>query len=82
MAFRLGPGARAVLVASVVVASPLGISAAQPDPSLLTNLGSLANIPAPLPMTIRPRVFAAYGSLIAAAMLSILYLYRGRAFIV
>jgi diguanylate cyclase (GGDEF)-like protein len=39
-------------------------------------------IPSPLPMTISPGMFAAYGALIAAAMLLILYLYRGRAFVV
>jgi diguanylate cyclase (GGDEF)-like protein len=39
-------------------------------------------IPSPLPMTISPGMFAAYGALIAAAVLMILYLYRGRAFVV
>jgi diguanylate cyclase (GGDEF)-like protein len=42
----------------------------------------LRNVPAPSPMLVSPRVYAAYGALIAAAMLSILYLYRGRGFIV
>ena len=42
----------------------------------------LRNIPAPSPIAIQPRVFSAYGALIAAAMLSLLYLYRGRAFVV
>jgi len=67
-----------VLVAIV----PLAAVAAQPAPDLLANLDSLQRIPSPLPMTISPRMFAAYGALIAAAMLSILYLYRGRAFVV
>ena len=55
---------------------------AQPSPNVFENLESLENIPAPSPISIRPRLFAAYGALVAAAMLSILYLYRGRAFVV
>jgi diguanylate cyclase (GGDEF)-like protein len=43
---------------------------------------ALQAIPSPLPMTINPRAFAAYGALIAAAMLTILYVHRGRAFVV
>jgi diguanylate cyclase (GGDEF)-like protein len=39
-------------------------------------------LPSLLPITISPGRFAAYGALIAAAMLTILYLYRGRAFVV
>ena len=39
-------------------------------------------LPSLLPMTISPGMFAAYGALLAAAMLGILYLYRGRAFVV
>jgi diguanylate cyclase (GGDEF)-like protein len=39
-------------------------------------------IPPLLPMTISPGMFAAYGALLAASMLTILYLYRGRAFVV
>ena len=68
-------------IIAAVLALPAAV-AAQPDPELFNNLDSLGSIPAPAPMTIRPRVFAAYGGLIAAAMLSILYLYRGRAFVV
>ena len=64
------------------VTSPDTALAAQPGPALFENLKSLDSIPAPAPMLVRPRVFAAYGALIAAAMLTILYLYRGRAFIV
>ena len=70
-----------VLIALVMLA-PLAASAAQPAPELFTNLDALGSIPAPASMTIRPRMFAAYGALITAAMLSTLYLYRGRAFIV
>ncbi|MBI4263585.1 MAG: GGDEF domain-containing protein [Acidobacteria bacterium] len=75
---RAGP----VLIVLAVMVSPLASLAAQPDPDILVNLESLQDIPAPEPMSIRPRLFAAYGALIAAAMLGILYLYRGRAFIV
>jgi diguanylate cyclase (GGDEF)-like protein len=39
-------------------------------------------LPSLSPITISPGIFAAYGALIAAAMLTILYLYRGRAFVV
>ena len=39
-------------------------------------------IPSPVPMTISPGMFAAYGALVAAAVLMILYLYRARAFVV
>ncbi len=58
------------------------VVSAQPGPDLFENLESLQSIPAPAPMLVSPRLFAAYGALIAASMLSILYLYRGRAFIV
>jgi hypothetical protein len=75
---RHGAAMLIVLVAIV----PLAAVAAQPAPDLLANLDSLQRIPSPLPMTISPRMFVAYGALIAAAMLSILYLYRGRAFVV
>lgn len=62
--------------------APAVVAGRQADPSLLLSGDPLQNIPAPGPITIRPRVFSAYGALIAAAMLSLLYLYRGRAFIV
>ena len=39
-------------------------------------------IPPPVPITVSPGMFAAYGALIAAAVLIVLYLYRGRAFVV
>jgi diguanylate cyclase (GGDEF)-like protein len=39
-------------------------------------------IPSPVPITISPGMFVAYGALVAAAVLMILYLYRGRAFVV
>ena len=44
--------------------------------------GVVRSIPEPQPVEIRPRLFVAYGALIAASTLGILYLYRGRAFVV
>ena len=64
---------RSVLIALTMLA-PLVASAAQPAPELFTNLDALGSIPAPASMTIRPRMFAAYGALITSAMLSTLYL--------
>ena len=71
-----------MLLMMAALASPAIAASEQPGPDLFENLDSLQNIPAPTPMLIRPRVFAAYGALIAATMLGILYLYRGRAFVV
>lgn len=73
--------ASSMLIALVVVAAPIA-ALAQPGPNVFVDLDSLQSIPAPPPITIRPRLFAAYGALVAAAMLAILYLYRGRAFVV
>jgi diguanylate cyclase (GGDEF)-like protein len=39
-------------------------------------------IPEPSPAIIEPRVLASYGAVLAAALLGVLYVYRGRAFIV
>ena len=74
------PGSALLLAA--FVAAPLTVLAAQPMPDLLGTLDVLRGIPAPPPMLIRPRTFAAYGALITAATLTTLYVYRGRAFIV
>src|SRR5436190_16846659 len=68
-----------LLVALFVFAPPVATFALQPPTDLLQ--GALSSIPAPAPVEIRPRLFVAYGSLVAAAMLAILYLYRGRAFV-
>ena len=70
-----------LLLVLAALALPV-VAAAQPAPDLFENLSALQQIPAPTPMTIRPRIFAAYGAIIAATMLGILYLHRGRAFIV
>jgi hypothetical protein len=53
-----------------------------PEVSLVPNLGFLQSVPSPIPITIQPQVFGAYGALIAAGMLAVLYLHRGRAFVV
>ena len=69
-----------LLVALVVFAPPVATFALQPPTGLLQ--GTLRSIPAPQSVEIRPRLFVAYGALVAAATLGILYLYRGRAFVV
>ena len=69
-----------LLVALVVFALPVATLALQPTSDLLQ--GALRSIPAPQSVEIRPRQFVAYGALIAASTLGILYLYRGRAFVV
>ena len=56
--------------------------AAQPGSSRLVTVDPLPSMPLAPPVTIQPRAFSAYGALVAAAMLSLLYLYRGRAFVV
>ena len=42
----------------------------------------LPGIPLAAPVIIQPRVMSSYAALLAAAMLSLLYLHRGRAFVV
>lgn len=69
-------------LAITLLGLPASLWAQEADPDLLVRLDTLRNIPVPGPITIQPRVFSAYGALIAASMLSLLYLYRGRAFIV
>jgi diguanylate cyclase (GGDEF)-like protein len=61
---------------------PAGVVSAQALPSgVLADLRSIASIPAPEPIAIQPRLFSAYAALIGAAMLTLLYLFRGRTFI-
>src|SRR5258705_8960093 len=69
-----------LLVALFVLAPPVVTFALQPATDLLP--GALRSIPAPQSVEIRPRLFVAYGSLVAASTLAILYLYRGRSFVV
>jgi diguanylate cyclase (GGDEF)-like protein len=45
-------------------------------------LEALQGIPNPPSAVIEPRLLASYGALLAAALLAVLYVYRGRAFIV
>jgi len=69
-----------LLVALVVFAPPVAMLASQPATDALQ--GALGSIAAPQPVEIRPRLFVAYGALVAASTLGILYLYRGRPFVV
>jgi len=71
-----------MLLAIALLASPVEAREQAPDPDPVRQLDTLQNIPVPGPITISPRIFSAYGALIAAAMLCLMYLYRGRAFIV
>src|SRR5581483_12196298 len=72
-----------LLAALFVLAPPVAAFAFQPAPDVLHGaVAALRSIPAPEPVEIRPRLFVAYGALVAASTLGILYLYRGRAFIV
>jgi len=68
------------LLAVLVVCAPVVAIFAWQTPDVLP--GALRSIPAPPSVEIRPRLFIAYGSLIAASTLGILYLYRGRSFVV
>jgi diguanylate cyclase (GGDEF)-like protein len=69
-----------MLLALFVLAPPVATFFLQPPTDLLAR--ALSSIPAPQTVEIRPRLFVAYGSLVAASTLSILYLYRGRTFVV
>ena len=64
-----------------MVATPVILDAqASQSTSAATNV--LPGIPLASPVTIHPRLISAYAALLAAAMLSFLYLYRGRSFVV
>ncbi|HEY1308861.1 MAG TPA: GGDEF domain-containing protein [Vicinamibacterales bacterium] len=52
------------------------------DGIVFAALDTLRSLPGLAPVAIRPRVLSAYGALVTAGMLSLLYLYRGRSFIV
>ena len=73
-------GAAMLLVFMAIV--PPATAVAQSAPDLSPDFGAVGSIPEPEPVMIRPRIVGAYGALIMAAMLSTLYLHRGRAFIV
>jgi diguanylate cyclase (GGDEF)-like protein len=66
----------AIALASVTVAS-LPLTSAH-----FAEQSALQSIPDPEPTLIRPRVFAAYGAFVGGTLLAVLYLIRGRAFIV
>jgi diguanylate cyclase (GGDEF)-like protein len=68
-----------LLVTLAVLAPPVATFALQ---STTDAVQSLLSIPEPQSVEIRPRLFVAYGALVAASTLGILYLYRGRAFVV
>jgi len=77
---RRSPRAFWLLIALAVLGPPIASFALQSSPDLLR--GIVQSIPEPQPVVIRPRLFVAYGALIAACTLAILYLYRGRGFVV
>ena len=76
---RLRALSLALILTAVV---PAGLHAASDHPLGLAALDSLRSIPGLGAVSIQPRVLSAYGALVAAGMLSLLYLYRGRSFIV
>jgi diguanylate cyclase (GGDEF)-like protein len=72
---RLPDAVSAVLVVvSLIIASDVHLGAQSRD--------ALPGIPLAGAVTIEPRIISAYAALLAAAMLSLLYLYRGRGFVV
>lgn len=79
MSKRGWPRALWLLIALAVVGPPIVSFALHSTPDVQDALRS---IPAPQPVEIRPRLFVAYGALVAASTLAILYLYRGRGFVV
>src|SRR5947208_742035 len=65
-----------LLAALIVLAPPVVTFAFQPAPDVLHGaVNALRSIPGPEPVQIRPRLFVAYGALVAASTLGILYLY-------
>src|SRR5262245_2328298 len=80
MSKRRSPRALWLLIALAVAGPPIASFALQSAPDLLQ--GVVRSIPEPQLVEIRPRLFVAYGALIAATTLAILYLYRGRGFVV
>src|ERR687892_366221 len=69
------------IVLTLLVACWVVTFAAQtPPPASATP--SLSAIPDPPATMIRPRLVASYGAIVAASLLCVLYVFRGRAFIV
>jgi len=73
--------AAACAIFSVVLLPTLVHASAHEDVVIAAG-DSLRSLPGVGPIAIRPRVLAGYGSLVTAGMLSLLYLYRGRSFVV
>jgi diguanylate cyclase (GGDEF)-like protein len=69
----------AAMVATIAIAPPM--ATAQTSIAHLLDPDAIRGIPVPGPFTIDPPAFAAYGALLVGAMLTLLYLYRGRMFI-
>jgi diguanylate cyclase (GGDEF)-like protein len=68
-------------VAVIATMTTIHLAAQSPsDASAVSD--ALPGIPLATPVRIQPRIISAYAALLAAAMLSLLYLYRGRAFVV
>lgn len=66
---RGGPLLIVLAMAALAVVAP----AAQPEPDTVVNLDGLQSIPAPPPVSLRPRQVAAYDALVIAALLTVLY---------
>src|SRR6185503_17208761 len=81
LAAAASPPSGTLLAISAIALLPTLVDAAAHDPFVLAA-DSLRSLPGVGPIAIRPRVLSAYGSLVTAGMLSLLYLYRGRSFVV
>ena len=75
-------GGRVAFVLLMAAFAPAVVHASSGHPIVLAALDSLRSLPGLGTVAIQPRVLSAYGALVAAGMLSLLYLYRGRSFIV
>jgi diguanylate cyclase (GGDEF)-like protein len=80
MSPRSDRGTARLLVLFATIAVPTTASAQNGLPA--SAVDAFRIILSSPPLLVSPRVYSAYGALIAAAMLSVLYLYRGRGFIV
>jgi diguanylate cyclase (GGDEF)-like protein len=69
-----------IVIAVAIIAPPIASLVLHSAPDLLH--GAVRSIPEPQLVEIRPHLFVAYGALVAASTLAILYLYRGRGFVV
>jgi diguanylate cyclase (GGDEF)-like protein len=81
---RVSDALSAVLIVVILVLS-LGLPAVHAQASTISSADAttlVPGIPLATPVTIHPRLISAYAALLAAAMLSLLYLYRGRSFVV